>query len=80
MKTTEPKNEITEEIGTKLKAARMAHGVTLRAMAKAIGSSERSMRSYEDGSSDISSSKLYAAAEFLHVSVSDLFPSEKAEV
>lgn len=68
---------IDKLIGHKIKEARIAAGVKSKALAAAINTSTVSMTKYERGTASISASRVALAADFLHVPVSDLLPSEK---
>lgn len=64
-------------IGRKIKEARLAAGVKSKALAAAINASTVSMTKYERGQASISAARVALAADFLHVPVSELYPTEK---
>lgn len=70
-------NELDALIGRKIKEARIAAGVKSKALAAAINASTVSMTKYERGTASISASRVALAADFLHVQVTALVPSEK---
>lgn len=64
-------------LGSRLRAARMRAGLTLREMARRLGVSPSFVSQLENGRSQPSVATLYSMAQLLHVSIDELFVRER---
>ncbi|CAN5216265.1 helix-turn-helix domain-containing protein [soil metagenome] len=62
-------------VGARIQARRQALGLTLSAVAEALGISFQQLRKYETGTNRLSASRLHRLAEALNTSVAAFFPT-----
>lgn len=68
--------ETIREIGTRLRAARLAAGLSQETVAAALGITFQQWQKYEKGTNRISAAQLVRAAAVLRCARSDLLPAE----
>ncbi|MDQ7904761.1 XRE family transcriptional regulator [Phytohabitans sp. ZYX-F-186] len=66
-------------VGERIREARLRHGMSLRALARAVGVSASLISQIETGKSRPSVSTLYAITKALEISVEDVFDGTEAE-
>lgn len=66
-------------VGERIREARMRHGMSLRALARAVGVSASLISQIETGKSRPSVSTLYAITRALEISVEDVFDAAEAD-
>jgi transcriptional regulator with XRE-family HTH domain len=69
-------SEMDSVVGSRIRAARQAHGMTLRALAEKVGVSASMLSLLENGKSRSSVPTLYAVVEALDMSMDELFLEE----
>lgn len=75
MKTKGHAGEIDRELGKRVRALRLARGVSQSDLADALGVSYQQLQKNETGANRISAARLYEIAAFFNISMDIFFPS-----
>ncbi len=73
-------NSLDHEVGEKVRSFRLAKGYTQKDLAGKIGVTYQIVLQYEKGTRKISIEKLYAMAEGLSISITDLIPVSNEKI
>ncbi len=68
---------IDSEIGALIRKRRVASGLTLQALAVALGCTHQQLSKYEKGMDRVSAARLFQIAETLHKPVASFYPEKR---
>ena len=77
MPPRKPVNELDKKVANKIRALRLARGVSQVSLAKALGVTFQQVQNYEQGVNRVSASNLVKIAGMLEVPVSEILPVEE---
>ncbi len=69
--------EVDRLVGQRIRARRLARGITQQGLAKALGISYQQVQKYENGTNRISAGRLFVLARLLGADVAEFFPSKE---